>query len=111
MIKKLSVFLMDTVAAVRCVKSDKKAGGTEKIFHVVSDKVTIDISNEHKEGIVGATKDWVMQVEESRREEWIRERLSSPDLEEDSEEWQLLEKDYDEYQDFLSDMAMEEYEN
>lgn len=111
MIKKLSVFLMGTVAAVRCVKSDKKAGGTEKIFHVVSDKVTIDISNEHKEGIVGATKDWVMQVEESRREEWIRERLSSPDLEEDSEEWQLLEKDYDEYQDFLSDMAMEEYEN
>ncbi len=93
------------------MKSDKKAGGTEKIFHVVSDKVTIDISNEHKEGIVGATKDWVMQVEESRREEWIRERLSSPDLEEDSEEWQLLEKDYDEYQDFLSDMAMEEYEN
>ncbi|HAJ5592316.1 TPA: hypothetical protein HMV87_22485 [Escherichia coli] len=60
---------------------------------------------------MGATKDWVMQVEESRREEWIRERLSSPDLEEDSEEWQLLEKDYDEYQDFLSDMAMEEYEN
>ncbi|AVJ73876.1 hypothetical protein CSC06_4894 (plasmid) [Escherichia coli] len=43
MIKKPSVFLMDTVAAVRCVKSDKKAGGTEKIFHVVSDKVTIDI--------------------------------------------------------------------
>ncbi len=31
-------------------------------------------------------------------------------LREDSEEWQLLEKDYDEYQDFLSDMAMEEYE-
>lgn len=42
---------------------------------------------------MGATKDWVMQVEESRREEWIRERLSSPDLEEDSEEWQLLEHD------------------
>ncbi|MEB7192531.1 hypothetical protein NEM52_22615 [Escherichia coli] len=60
---------------------------------------------------MGTTKDWVIQVEESRREEWIRERLSSPDLEEDSEEWQLLEKDYDEYQDFLSDMAMEEYEN
>ncbi|HAF0375473.1 TPA: hypothetical protein G9W68_004481 [Salmonella enterica subsp. enterica serovar Typhimurium] len=59
---------------------------------------------------MGTTKDWVIQVEESRREEWIRERLSSPDLEEDSEEWQLLEKDYDEYQDFLSDMAMEEYE-
>ncbi|EHX9802385.1 hypothetical protein K1078_003847 [Salmonella enterica] len=59
---------------------------------------------------MGATKDWVMEVEESRREQWIRERLSSPDLEEDSEEWQLLEQDYDEYQDFLTDMAMEEYE-
>ncbi len=67
-------------------------------------------SNEHKEGTVGTTKGWVIRVEESRREEWIRERLSSPDLEEDSEEWQLREKDYDEYQDFLSDMAMEEYE-
>ncbi|EDS5055792.1 hypothetical protein B1Q49_004378, partial [Salmonella enterica] len=60
---------------------------------------------------MGATKDWVMEVEESRREQWIRERLSSPDLEEDSEEWQLLEQDYDDYQDFLSDMAREEYEN
>lgn len=60
---------------------------------------------------MGATKDWVMEVEESRREQWIRERLSSPDLEEDSEEWQLLEQDYDDYQDFLSDMATEEYEH
>ncbi|HEA7465671.1 TPA: hypothetical protein RXK74_004609 [Escherichia coli] len=36
-------FLMYAVAAVCYVKSDKKAGGKEKIFHVVSDKVTIDI--------------------------------------------------------------------
>lgn len=34
---------MDAVAVVRYVNSDKKAGGKEKIFHVVSDKVTIDI--------------------------------------------------------------------
>ncbi|ENB91195.1 hypothetical protein ECP02989429_4658 [Escherichia coli P0298942.9] len=40
---KTVIFLMYAVAAVCYVKSDKKAGGKEKIFHVVSDKVTIDI--------------------------------------------------------------------
>lgn len=59
---------------------------------------------------MGSTKDWVMQVEESRREEWIRARLSDPDLNEDSEEWVRLENEHNDYQDFLADMALEEYE-
>ncbi|MCY9846721.1 hypothetical protein [Pectobacterium jejuense] len=59
---------------------------------------------------MGVTKEWVMDVEESRREEWIRERLSNQDLDEWSEEWQELEAEFHNYQDFLADMAQEEYE-
>lgn len=59
---------------------------------------------------MGATKDWVLQVEEDRREGWIRAHLSDPDLEDDSEEWQLLEEDYDNLNAFLEDMAREQYE-
>ncbi|KNC88283.1 hypothetical protein [Trabulsiella odontotermitis] len=59
---------------------------------------------------MSATKEWLFDVEESRREEWIRERLSNPDLDEYSEEWQQLEHDFNDYQDFLADMAQEEYE-
>ncbi|MFV8847718.1 HEPN domain-containing protein [Serratia fonticola] len=51
---------------------------------------------------MGATKGWVMDALESRRDEWIRARLSSPDLEDDSEEWYLLGQDYDSYQDYLA---------
>ncbi|MFS8929396.1 hypothetical protein O4U37_21800 [Escherichia coli] len=44
LVKKAVSFLMDAVAAVRYVKSGKRAEGKVEIFHVSSDKVTIDIS-------------------------------------------------------------------
>ncbi|MGE2433681.1 hypothetical protein ACME8T_07975 [Morganella morganii] len=59
---------------------------------------------------MGTTKEWVMQVEEDRREEWIRARLSDPDLEDDSEEWQQLEDEYNSLNEFLEDIAREAYE-
>ncbi|WKL82055.1 MULTISPECIES: hypothetical protein [Raoultella] len=59
---------------------------------------------------MGSMKKWAMIRVESEREEWIRARLSSPDLEEDSEEWQLLEKEYDDYQQLIEDEAYNEYE-
>ncbi|AVX40704.1 HEPN domain-containing protein [Yersinia massiliensis] len=59
---------------------------------------------------MSSTKQWFEDEEENRREAWIRARLSDPDLEEDSDEWQELEKEYDNYKDFMEDMAREEYE-
>ncbi|WP_145544629.1 hypothetical protein [Yersinia massiliensis] len=51
------------------------------------------------------TKRWYEEVQELRREEWIRARLPDPDLEEDSDEWLALEKELDNYKDFMEDMA------
>lgn len=59
---------------------------------------------------MSSTKQWFEDEEENRREAWIRARLSDPDLEEDSDEWQELEEEYDNYKDFMEDMAREEYE-
>ncbi|CQJ67393.1 TPA: hypothetical protein ACJIYU_004456 [Yersinia enterocolitica] len=59
---------------------------------------------------MSSTKQWFEDEEENRREAWIRARLSDPDLEDDSDEWQELEKEYDNYKDFMEDMAREEYE-
>ncbi|ABS45610.1 hypothetical protein YpsIP31758_A0017 (plasmid) [Yersinia pseudotuberculosis IP 31758] len=59
---------------------------------------------------MSSTKQWFEDEEENRREAWIRARLSDPDLGNDSDEWQELEEEYDNYKDFMEDMAREEYE-
>lgn len=59
---------------------------------------------------MGSTKQWYQEVEEQRREDWIRERLSDPNLEEDSDEWEELAQEHDALRDFMEDMAREEYE-
>ncbi|EKN6178865.1 hypothetical protein ACQ26G_003803 [Yersinia enterocolitica] len=59
---------------------------------------------------MGSTKQWFEDAEESRREAWIRSKLTFPDQEEDSEEWQALDEEYDNYKNFMEDMAREEYE-
>ncbi|EKN3638115.1 MULTISPECIES: hypothetical protein [Yersinia] len=50
-------------------------------------------------------KRWYEEVQEHRREEWIRARLSDPDLEDVSDEWQALEKELDNYNNSMGDMA------
>ncbi|ELI8287803.1 hypothetical protein RSG05_002452 [Yersinia enterocolitica] len=59
---------------------------------------------------MGSTKQCFEDKEENCREAWIRARLSDPDLEEDSDEWQELEEEHDNYKNFMEDMAREEYE-
>ncbi|MFM1001212.1 hypothetical protein WFK94_20465 [Yersinia enterocolitica] len=66
---------------------------------------------------MGSTKQWFEDAEESRREAWIRSKLSDPDLEEDSDEWQQLAQEHDDYRYFEDEMAryaaeqaQEEYE-
>lgn len=58
---------------------------------------------------MSATKDWMMQVEEADCEEWIRERISDQNLDDSSEEWQLLEGEYYNEKSLFDDMAREQY--
>ncbi|WP_022967669.1 hypothetical protein [Denitrificimonas caeni] len=54
---------------------------------------------------MSSIKDHLFEVQSERAEQWIRERLSDEQLDEDSEEWQQLASDYSDYQDHLSDEA------
>ena len=54
---------------------------------------------------MSSIKDYLFSVQDERAEEWIRERLSDEDLEEDSEEWQELASQYSDYQEHLADEA------
>ena len=54
---------------------------------------------------MSSIKDHLFEVQSERAEQWIRERLSDEQLDEDSEEWQQLASDYSDYQNHLSDEA------
>lgn len=54
---------------------------------------------------MSSIKDHLFEVQSERAEQWVRERLSDDQLDEDSEEWQQLASDYSDYQNHLSDEA------
>ena len=51
------------------------------------------------------TKRWYEEEQECHREEWIQTRLSDPDLDENSQEWQQLAQQHDDYNNFQEEMA------
>ncbi len=54
---------------------------------------------------MSSSKEHLFDIQNEQAEEWIRERLSSEDLDEDSEEWQELANQYSDYQAQLWDEA------
>ena len=54
---------------------------------------------------MGKMSDLMIDTESERADQWIRERLSDDDLDEDSEEYQELAEEYSNYQDYLSEQA------
>ncbi|HHH1742701.1 TPA: hypothetical protein ACPY9J_002237 [Yersinia enterocolitica] len=59
---------------------------------------------------MSSTTQWYQDAEEERSDNWIRARLSDPDLDENSDEWQKLAQEYDDFRNYMEDMAREEYE-
>lgn len=56
---------------------------------------------------MSSIKEHFFDVQNERAEEWIRERLSDDELDEDSEEWQQLASEYSNYQNHLLELLEE----
>jgi hypothetical protein len=54
---------------------------------------------------VSSTKDYLFQVLADRADKWIRERLIDKDADEESEEYQELERNYFDLQEYLANQA------
>jgi len=54
---------------------------------------------------VSSTKDYLFQVQADRADKWIRERLIDKDADEESEEYQELERNYLDLQEYLANQA------
>lgn len=54
---------------------------------------------------MSSIKEHLFEVQSERAEQWIRERLSDDQLDEDSEEWQYFANEYSNYQDHLVEEA------
>ncbi|KJY99081.1 hypothetical protein [Pseudoalteromonas ruthenica] len=54
---------------------------------------------------MSSVKEYLFEIQNERADEWIRERLSDAQLDEDSEEWQQLASEYSNYQDHLLEEA------
>lgn len=54
---------------------------------------------------MGSMKEYFIDLQIKRAEEWIRERLSDESLDESSEEWQRLENEYSDYQEHFYEKA------
>lgn len=54
---------------------------------------------------MSSIKDYLFDLQNERAEEWIRQRLQDEDADEESDEWNALAKEYDDYQEYLFDEA------
>jgi hypothetical protein len=54
---------------------------------------------------VSSTKDYLFQVQADRADKWIRKKLTDKDADEESEEYQELERDYWGLQEYLANQA------
>lgn len=54
---------------------------------------------------MSSIKDYLFDLQNEEAEEWIRKRLDNEDADENSEEWEQLAKEYDDYQEHLFDEA------
>lgn len=54
---------------------------------------------------MSSIKNHLFEIEEERANEWIRQRLSDDNVDEDSEEWQQLAQEYSDYQNHLWEEA------